>query len=90
MITSPFDFYIVVTYKGAFYEVTALYVRIILILKNVNNHLLLDIISRSVLALYHERTLLNIFLDQVFIPLVLRGHDCHIVLFITLTLVIRE
>ena len=25
-----------------------------------------------------------------FVPLVLRGHDCHIVLFITLTQVIRE
>ena len=83
-------FCIVVTYKATFYDVTALYVRIILILKNAMNHLLLDIISRSVLALHYGRTLLNLFLDQIFIPLVLRGHDCYIVLFITLTQVIRE
>ena len=32
----------------------------------------------------------NLILDQIFIPLVLRGHGCHIVLFYTLTQVIRE
>ena len=58
--------------------------------KNAKNHLLLEIISRSVLAFYHERTLLNLSLNQIFIPLVLRGHDCNIVLFITLTQVIGE
>ena len=57
-------------------------------------HLLLDIISRSVLALDHEHTLRDRFLRSrsqlIFMPLVPRGHYWHIVIFIKLTQVNRE
>ena len=60
-------------------------VRIILSLKKIaENHLLLDIIARIVLALDHEYTLRELFVRSrsqlIFMPLVPRGHDCHIVL----------
>ena len=64
--------------------------------KTTENHLLLDIISRSVLALNHEHTLLDLFLRSrsqlIFILVVFRGHDCHIIIsfFIKLTQVNRE
>ena len=58
----------------------------ILLKKTAENHVLLDIFSRSILALDHEHTLLDLFLRSrsqlIFIPLVLRGHNCHIVIFL--------
>ena len=58
------------------------------------HHLLLDIISWSVLALDHEYTLRDLFLRSlsqlIFMPLVQRIHDCHIVIFIKLTQVNSE
>ena len=54
-------------------------------LKTAENHLLLDIISWSVIALDHQHTLLDVLLRTqsrfIFIPLVLCGHDCHIAIF---------
>ena len=55
---------------------------------------LLDIISRSVLALDHEHTRRDIFLrsrsQSIFMSLVTRGHDCYVVIFTKLTKVNRE
>ena len=62
--------------------------------KNAEHHLLLDIIFWSVIALDHEHTLRDLFLRSrsqlIFMPLVQRIHDCHIVIFIELTQVNSE
>ena len=81
MITSPFDFLYRSHLQRYVLWCNSFICQNYIDIKNAKNDLLLDKISRSVLALYHERTIQNLFLDQIFIPLVLRGHDCHIVLF---------
>ena len=59
-----------------------------------NDLFLLAIIPRSVLASDHEHTLRDLFLwsrsQLTFMPLVPRGHDCHIVIFIKLAQVNSE
>ena len=62
--------------------------------RTAENHLSLYIIPRSVLALDYEHTFLDLFLRSrrqlIFIPLVMRGHGCHIVICIELTQVNSE
>ena len=86
-------FCIVVTYKGTFYDVTALYVRIILILKKCNESLITrQNLPECTCIISWTYSPKSIFRSDFYRlrPLVLRGHGCHIVLFITLTQIIRE